>query len=266
MKIACCDPVVGGPPTSGATVQNVGGQLEWYVNGTASPFDFRTLETTGDVFGTQNANTIEVNHSINLVDVGTGQTLIGAKTSVGGDVEIALRKVIAGTGISIADSGDALTIANTVPAGSCANVGAGAQVYVVASANPFQFRTIRSSDASVSVTQNVNDIDLTVAAMASFFDQLDYAPGFFSTTSSTFVTAYTSPAFTCAIGETWGFFANPQICHPNGVPNQNTVVSVQLETAAAVFTEIQQWSTNAGLVLGAGEQSPPIFSKCPHCR
>lgn len=50
---------------------------------------------------------------------------------------------------------------------TCANVGGEVEVYVAGSSGPFEFRTLESSDGSVTITENAQTIDLQVPASAA---------------------------------------------------------------------------------------------------
>lgn len=161
--MSCCAPVGNEPVDDGVSIINVGGGIELYRIGTGpNPFEFRTLTSIDNtVIITQNLNTVDLFANINLANEGIGADVYDAATST--PTTKNLRRIRAGSNVTVTQNATDITIAATVPAAStCANVGTGADVYVAASANPFNFRRINSADSRLTVTQNANDITLTV--------------------------------------------------------------------------------------------------------
>lgn len=65
--------------------------------------------------------------------------------------------------VNIAQNAQDIDLTVTIPpAATAQNVGGFAEAYVAGSSDPFDFRTFQSSDSSVNITQNAQDIDLTV--------------------------------------------------------------------------------------------------------
>jgi hypothetical protein len=163
--MACCEPRGNNPDTPGddVSIVNVGGGVELYKIGTGpNPFELRTFTSIDNtVIITQNADTIDLFANIVLANEGIGADVYDGATST--PVTKNLRRIRAGANITVTQNPTDITIAATVPAtDTCANVGTGAQVYVTGTSVPFNFRTILSADSRLTVTQNANDITLTV--------------------------------------------------------------------------------------------------------
>lgn len=122
---------------------------------------------------------------------GTGPDSAGFSLSnVGGGVEIyraatgpnpfELRTIVNGTGTTVVQNATTIQIDVTFPtASTCANVGTGSDVYVAASANPFNFRRLSALNTTMVVTQAGNDIvfscPITAANEGGFAQILDTA-------------------------------------------------------------------------------------------
>jgi hypothetical protein len=142
-----------------------------------------------------------------------------------------------------------------------ANIGGFVEVYVDASDLPKKFRTFQSSDASVGIVQNVEDIDLTVppSSGAEVF-QVD-STATKSTTSTTYqtvTTLATDPLSQIKNGETWKINICILVCHPVNVFTVNTWIRWRIETAAGVFTTFDEWQINAPITIQQGEPSMPF--------
>jgi hypothetical protein len=314
----CCSPVGTGRPPP--TVANVGGFFESYVGGTGpNPFEFRTLQSSdGSITVAQNADnidlTVDVGASVSLANVGgfaqvyvggTGPNPFEFRTLQSSDGSITVAQnadnidltVDVGASLSLANVGGfaqvyvggtgpnpfefrtlqssdgSITIAQnatnvdlTVDFGaslSLANVGGFAQFYVGGSGpNPFNLRTLQSSDGSVTITQNATNVDLTVAAVDPIkVFQVDSTASQ-STTSTTYQNWHTTAAIAEILnGEEWKINWCVGVCHPANVFTVNTQIRIQVETAAAVFTDFDIWQIAWPITIVSGTSAPAHRTK-----
>lgn len=265
---ACCDPVGTGGDNVVHTVRNVGGGVESYVIGTGpNPFDLRTFESSDASVGiVQTATTIDL-----TVDAGDLVSL----ANVGGFVEVFVDpsgpnpfnlRTLQSSDSTVDVSQNANDIDFAVDAAdlvSLANVGAGAEVWVDPSGpDPFNLRSVRSPNATVTVVQTATEIQLEVptpAAGTPVF-QVDSTASK-STTLTTYqlvTTLATDPDSQIADGETWKINLCILVCHPVNVFTVNTFVKWSIETAAGVFTQLDEWQINAPITISGGEPSMPF--------
>lgn len=143
---------------------------------------------------------------------------------------------------------------------SIVNVGGFAEIYINGTGpNPFELRTIGSSDVSISVVQSTNDLDFKVTAtgLPSEVFQTD--------STSTLMTSSTSPVTWVTLAGTADMLENEEwkvnmdllVCNPLG-DTWNTEMFWQIETSAGVFTEFDKYSNHAGLTISGLERSMPI--------
>lgn len=137
------------------------------------------------------------------------------------------------------------------------NVGGFAEWFRAGTSNPFEFRTAQSSDASVTITQNANDIDFVVASSAGWkVFQVD-STATILTNSSSFVTFVTLAGDAKVLDTSiWKINMCVLICVPDSV-FVNAEQRWQIETAAGVFTTFDQYSTFQEITLESGEFSTP---------
>jgi len=127
MDSAFCDKLA--TITNYFTLINVGGQAEVYkgVNNLGQK-EFRTISDNG-----------EQNPLITIIENSNTIDIVANRTNLTTFVE------------------------DLLPDYNASNVGAGVEVYKNEVANTFNFRTLKSSDSSVSITQGTNDIDIKVS-------------------------------------------------------------------------------------------------------
>jgi hypothetical protein len=192
---------------------NIGGEAEWYVNGTGpDPFEIRTAYSSDGTVG-----------------------IFQEPDKVDFTIDI-----------------DSLV--------SVVNVGGESQWYVVGSSGPFKIRTAYSSDGSVSIVQEVEKVDITVPVVsgAEVF-QVD-GTAVKSTGQPTYQLVEilaTDPLTQIKDEEQWKINLCILICHPTGLFNINTWVRWSIETAAGVFTPIDEWQVNWPITIQQGEPSAP---------
>lgn len=145
---------------------------------------------------------------------------------------------------------------------SVTNIGIFAEWFVTGTENPFEFRTVQSSDGSVTVTQNADNIDLSVESGSGVeVFQVDDDSSTVSTTSTSYVTLATlatDPGMQILEFEEWKINLCLFVCHPANVFTVNTFVQWSIETAAGVFTQIDEWQINAPITIQVGTPSMPF--------
>ena len=85
-------------------------------------------------------------------------------TTVDGQCYVNLRRLKSlSLNLTIVENGDFIDIDTTAEANEGGNIGGGAELYQMMVGEVLQFRTLTSSDFSITITQNANTIDLVVA-------------------------------------------------------------------------------------------------------
>lgn len=126
-----------------------------------------------------------------------------------------------------------------------ANLGGFAQLFIAKAGGTINgdtanFRTLQSSDASITVTQNANDINLS--ALVNRFS-IEVA-GTGSTTGTAYVTINTTAALPIISGQTWNFNLSCFAVQPASLTTVNTKIRWQIEIAAGIFSTISEWEVN----------------------
>ena len=144
---------------------NLGAGAEVYDStSTTANRNFRTLTAGTGINLTQTATEIEIACTVaaaSAANVGGANEVYRTATAA----PFEFRTIAAGSGIGIVQGTNTLTISNTAVAATCANVGdpGGADVYVVGSSAPFNFRRITGTGGGVTVTAFGDDIFVDVA-------------------------------------------------------------------------------------------------------
>lgn len=193
---------------------------------------------------------------VSIVNVGGGVELYRLTT---GPNPFEFRTLVStNSTVSIAQNANTVDITSNL---SLANEGGSAEVFdtVNSTATLKLLRTLYSSDASVTVTQQATRINFQVPAAAAAKDYFESSTAIVTTNNTTYVTVWTSAAITGFLnGETWLAFVNCLICHPSGLTTVNTRIRWQIETSAAVFATMEDnINTNQPQTIGAGERSAP---------
>lgn len=265
----CCSPVGAGKKTEVIhTIQNVGGGAESYVNSTGpDPFDLRTFISSDSTVGiSQTATTldftVDVADLVSLANIG-GFAEVFVDPSGPDPFKLRTFKSSDGT-VGIVQGVDSLDF--TVDGEdivSLKNVGGGAKVWVETSGpDPFELRSVTSPDGSVDVAQTATEIQIQVpAALGAEVFQVDDDTSTVSTTSTTYqllAILATDPDTQIKDGEEWKINLCLLVCHPVNVFTVNTWVRWSIETAAGVFTQIDEWQINAPIIIQVGEPSMPF--------
>lgn len=258
-----CDSIGTGvdtPDTFAVSMVNIGGQAEWYAIGTGpNPFELRTaFSSDGSVGINQLAQTIDFTVDaadlVSMTNVGGGAQsyVVGS-----GPDPFEIRSILSpDNSVGVTQTATEIELTTTL-----GNIGGEAEVWDSTSINPFNLRSIYSSDSSVNVTQEATRINLQVdqGAGAEVF-QVDDDVSTLSTSSTTYqtlTTLATDPRNQVKNGEEWKINICLEICHPLNVFTINTLVRWAIETAPAVFTQIDEWQVNTGIQINVGEPSIP---------
>ena len=262
----CCQEV--GTPGDDVThtIINIGFGARWYVIGTGpDPFEFRTATSAdGSVTIAMGASevdfSVDFGANVSLANVGGGAEVwidpsenpFKLRTNVSSDGSVAITQFVE-TLDFVVDFGGNVSIIN---------VGGFAEWFKVGTENPFELKTAQSSDGSVTITVNADDIDLTVpvASGAEVF-QVDDDTSTVSTTSTTYqqlAILATDPLTQIKDGEEWKLNLCVFVCHPVNVFTVNTWVRWSIETAAGVFTPVDEWQINGPIIIQVGEPSMPF--------
>lgn len=142
------------------------------------------------------------------------------------------------------------------------NVGGFTEVYVVGTGpNPFELRTFQSSDGSVTIIENANDIDLQVQVVdPTQCFQVD-SVATLMTNANTFTTLATLTGSAKVLEfEEWKINMCVLVCVPFGLGSTatNSEVRWSVETAAAVFTEFDRYSSRDQIAISGNQQSQPM--------
>lgn len=142
------------------------------------------------------------------------------------------------------------------------NVGGEAEWYIVGTGpNPFELRTVFSSDGSVLVVENALTIDLTVdhPETGTKVFQVD-GSNTVLTDSNSFVLLETLAGDAKVLdGEEWKINMCVLVCAPHALGSTLTNAETQwsIETAAGVFTQFDIYSTRDQIAIQQGEFSSP---------
>lgn len=147
------------------------------------------------------------------------------------------------------------------PTHSIINVGGFAEVYRTGTGpGLYEQRTLQSSDGSVSIVQNVNDVDFVVipgAATADVF-QTDSTATRSSNTTTPTVMATMAGTSKMLEGEEWKINMCVLVCYPTTGPTANAEQIWEVETSPGVFTEFDQYNIKTPLDISGDEKSQPF--------
>lgn len=141
------------------------------------------------------------------------------------------------------------------------NVGGFAEWFRTGTLNPFEFRTLQSSDGSVSVTENALDIDITVpVGAATPVFQVD-STATLLTNSDSFLTLVTLAGDAKVVdGAIWKINMCVLVCVPHALGSTSTNAETRwlIETASGVFTEFDRYSSRDQITIFGSEKSSPM--------
>jgi hypothetical protein len=101
---------------------------------------------------------------LNVPDPSSFAGIYKNTTTVNGQCYVNLRRLKSlSLNLTIVENGDFIDIDTTAEANEGENVGGGAELYQIKVGEILKFRTLTSSDASVTITQNADTIDLVVS-------------------------------------------------------------------------------------------------------
>lgn len=195
--------------------------------------------------------------TVSMLNVGGGAEVY--KTTTGPNPFEMRTFVSTGATVTITTVGDTVNL-EAAPTVALANEGGSAEVYDTATSTPTlkNLRTIYSSDATVSVTQEATRINLKVtpATLETYFSEKSDIG---STNGTAYVVISTMDSIaTGNTGEVWILFATCLICHPSGLSTVNTRINWQIETSAGVWADIEtDLNTNEPQTIAVGQRSSP---------
>jgi hypothetical protein len=149
------------------------------------------------------------------------------------------------------------------------NIGGFAESYVIGTGpNPFELRTLQSSDGTVTITQNADNIDFAVPPVVLPPEawQVDTST-LIDTDSNTFVTFITmSGDAKVKEDEVWQINMGVLICCPYATAGTgvNAETQWQIEGPAGVFTQIDLYSVDEHITIVGSERSSPHFRMIKH--
>lgn len=256
--MSCCEPVATGPTVSGYDIENVGGGVELFIDGSGpNPYQFRTLVNGTNTTVVENAETVQVN--VALPTASTCENIgLGADVYVDASSgPFYFRGIIAANStITITQGTTDVSIACNITA---ANEGGGAQVLDTSTSTAIlkNLRSILSGDGSIGVTQLATTIDIRVASpLKTYFSEVTSSVG---TNSNSYVVVGTMAVVSTGLaGETWVFVCSCLVCCLQGLTTVNQVIRWEIETSAGVWGILEtaishQW----GITLAAGDVSTP---------
>lgn len=124
----------------------------------ATPSNNQVLTYDSGTSQWKNANNVGENNT--MVNVGTGSGVYKEKAGV----ELRLKSILAGTGITVTGNTNDVTIATTAEANTAANVGSGVGVYKEKAGVELRLKSLVAG-AGIEITGNTNDI--TIVATGS---------------------------------------------------------------------------------------------------
>lgn len=263
----CCKEVgVGGDDGATHTIINIGNQAEWYVIATGpNPFELRTAESSdGSVAISQLAATVDfiVDFAGNVTNINVGGFAEWYRVTTGPNpFEFRTAQSSDGSVAITTNTNDLDFVVDFAGNVTLANVGGFAEVWKDPSGpNPFELRTLQSSDGSVTITENADDIDFVVEPGAgSKVFQID-STATVLTDSNTLVTLTTLAGDAKVLdGEAWKINMCVMVCSPqplgSTLTNAETVWSI--ETSAGVFTVFDFYSVRDQISITGNQQSSP---------
>lgn len=126
--------------------------------------------------------------------------------------------------------------------------------------NPFELRTYQSSDATVGIVQNVDNVDFTVAVAGQSAEVFQTDSTATRSSNSATLTVMATMAGTAQMltGETWKVNMCVLVCVPTVPVTDNAEQVWEIETSAGVWTEFDRYSVFTKIAISGAEQSQPF--------
>ena len=149
---------------------NIGGGVEIFANALENLAKFRTLVAGQNITISQNEETITISTTEASGEANTGQNV--GDTGIGifkqkSGVTLQFKKIEAGTGLSISEAGDVITISNISPEAGETNtgqsLGTGIPVYVGKSGVVLQFNSLKFGG---SISGSLSNNEITISSTA----------------------------------------------------------------------------------------------------
>jgi hypothetical protein len=151
--------------SSTSAISNEGGGAEIYIDGTASPFELRTLTSP-----TATVTITEVGDEIQLEVAGATPATYANL----GSGEPVWDGAVSPVGLNTLSSSDSSVLIDPIPGGgidlravlagpgTIDNVGGGSEIYKTGTSSPFELRTLESSDSSIAIIDTGDTLNLQV--------------------------------------------------------------------------------------------------------
>lgn len=194
---------------------------------------------------------INIGGEVEWYVIGTGPDPFEFRTALSSDGSLAITQGASTNDFIVDFAGNVSNI----------NVGGFAEWFRVGTVNPFEWRTAQSSDGSVTITENTNDIDFVVSFPTPPPEawQVDTTTTLL-TNSAVFVTFITMAGDAKVLdGEEWKINMCVLLCNPYAVAGLmvNGETKWDIETSAGVFTEFDRYSVDEHILITGLEKSAP---------
>lgn len=239
--------------------EGTGARIYDAATSTPTTKNLRRINAGANISVTENALDITIAATVPATDscanVGTGADVY----VTGSSVPFNFRRINAGNAtITVTQNASDISVVCPIV---LANEGGSAQVYDSATSTltTRNLRTLYSSDASVTVTQEATRINFQVAAGAGIEAYFSEKTDIGTTNNTTYVVVSTMDAVAeGAIGETWIFVATCLVCHPSGMTTVNSRINWQIETSAGVWADLEtDININEPQTIAGGQRSSP---------
>ena len=194
---------------------------------------------------------INIGGEVEWYVIGTGPNPFELRTAVSSDGSVAITQGASTNDFVVDFAGNVSII----------NVGGFSEWFRIGTNNPFELRTAQSSDGSVAITQNLNDLDFVVQFPTPPPEAWqEDTTAVLLTNSNTFVTLVTIPGDAKVLdGEQWKINMCVLVCEPYATAGLmvNAETLWLIETSAGVFTEFDRYSTDGHILIVGLEKSSP---------
>jgi len=177
------------PASSGEanTASNLGAGTGVYASKSSVDLRFKSLIAGTGVSLSNDANTITITNTVTAGETNTASNLAGGTGLFGSKsgVDLQFKSLVAGTGVSLSNDANTVTITNTVTGGetnTASNLGAGNGVYASKSGVDLRFKSLVAG-SNISISNDANTITISSSgggAGVDTFLELDDTPASYS--------------------------------------------------------------------------------------